>query len=62
MKLKYHIFAGILTGVAGMTMTSCSSDFLKEELTTEYSTDYLNTNQGVDHGGTLQQPSLSLRL
>ncbi|MDD4533479.1 MAG: RagB/SusD family nutrient uptake outer membrane protein [Prevotella sp.] len=48
MKLKYHIFAGILTGVAGMTMTSCSSDFLKEELTTEYSTDYLNTNQGVD--------------
>lgn len=35
-------------GVVAMFSTSCSKDFLKEELTTDRSTDYFNTNEGIE--------------
>lgn len=32
-----------LLALTSMTFTSCSADFLKEELTTQYSTEYFDT-------------------
>ncbi|MBQ8673680.1 MAG: RagB/SusD family nutrient uptake outer membrane protein [Bacteroides sp.] len=49
MKLNKYIIGGAfsLALVAGTT-TSCSSDFLDEELTTKYSTDYFETAEGLE--------------
>ena len=47
MKLKFII--GILvTAIIGLSIGSCSSDFLDEKLTTTYSTDRFTTQDGLD--------------
>ena len=40
MKLNKYMVCGLLATSLTVGMTSCSSDFLDEELTTKYSTDY----------------------
>lgn len=37
-----------LLALTSMTFTSCSADFLKEELTTQYSTEYFDTPEGLE--------------
>ena len=46
-KLKNNIF-GILAVVFALSVTSCGDDFLKEELTSQYSTQYFQTEQGLN--------------
>lgn len=46
MKLTKYIAAGIL-GATMMGFSSCSSDFLDEEYTTGFSTDYFKTPEGI---------------
>lgn len=48
MKYNKYIIAGVLASMVGAGVSSCSSDFLDEELTTKYSTDYFNTPQGLE--------------
>ena len=38
MKFNKYISAGVLAALLGSGLSSCSDDFLKEELTTDYST------------------------
>lgn len=45
-KIK-NIGLGLLA-LTSMTFTSCSADFLKEELTTQYSTEYFDTPEGLE--------------
>ncbi|WP_281228637.1 RagB/SusD family nutrient uptake outer membrane protein [Flavobacterium aquiphilum] len=37
----------VFLAMMGLTIASCSNDFLDEEQTTKYSTDYFNTQQGL---------------
>ena len=37
-----------MLGIAVPVFNSCSKDFLKEELTTSLSTDYFETNEGLE--------------
>ena len=49
--LSYIVYAAAalpLGGVGGGLLSSCSSDFLDEEQTTKFSTDYFNTPEGVE--------------
>lgn len=46
MKLNKYIAAGLLVATAA-GFNSCSSDFLEEEYTTGYSTDYFKTPEGI---------------
>lgn len=45
-KLKYFKLG--MTVVAGLSLASCSSDFLDENLDTKYSTDYFETPEGLE--------------
>lgn len=45
-KLKYFSLGMIAT--AGLSLASCSSDFLDENLNTKYSTDYFETPEGLE--------------
>lgn len=48
MKYKRYIIGGFFAMAAMAMTTSCSSDFLDEELTTKYSTDYFDTEEGLE--------------
>jgi hypothetical protein len=48
MSIKQYIIGGLLATTLVATNTSCSKDFLDEELTTKYSTDYFNTQEGLE--------------
>ena len=48
MKYNKILSIALLSGVLGGLTTSCGDEFLKEELTTEYSTDYFKTQEGLD--------------
>ena len=48
MKYKRYIIGGLLATALVAGTTSCSSDFLDEELTTKYSTDYFDTEEGLE--------------
>lgn len=54
MKFNKYIATGLLVATAA-GFTSCSSDFLDEKLTTDYSTQYFETPEGI------QALTLSLR-
>ena len=48
MKYNKYILGGLLATALTTGLTSCSSDFLDEELTTKYSTDYFDTEEGLE--------------
>lgn len=48
MNIKKYIFGGLLATTMMAGVTSCSSDFLDEELTTKYSTQYFETPEGLE--------------
>ena len=48
MKLNKYIIGGVFSLALAAGTTSCSSDFLDEELTTKYSTDYFETAEGIE--------------
>lgn len=48
MKYNKIIPAVMLAAIVGVSSTSCSDDFLEEELTTTYNTDYFKTQEGID--------------
>lgn len=48
MKYKKYIVGGLLATALVAGTTSCSGDFLDEELTTKYSTDYFDTEEGLE--------------
>ena len=48
MNIKHYMISGLLATTMVAGMTSCSSDFLDEELTTQYSTQYFETEQGLE--------------
>lgn len=48
MKIKNYIVYGLLGACTLQGATSCSSDFLDEELTTSFSTDYFETAEGLE--------------
>ena len=53
MKKTTYLYIGIIAAINPLTLlTSCGDGFLKEDLTTEYSTDYFNTNEGVEELAT----------
>jgi hypothetical protein len=43
-----NIIHSLLVFVFLLNITSCSKDFLKEELTTQYSTQYFQTQEGLE--------------
>lgn len=47
MKFNKYIALGLLASSLGAGFTSCTEDFLNEELTTKYSTSYFETPQGL---------------
>lgn len=47
MKYNKYIATGVLAALLGGGFTSCSEDFLDEEYTTGYSTDYFKTPEGI---------------
>ncbi|MDE6390108.1 MAG: RagB/SusD family nutrient uptake outer membrane protein, partial [Duncaniella sp.] len=47
MKFNKYISVGVLAALLGSGLSSCSDDFLKEELTTDYSTQYFETAEGI---------------
>lgn len=57
MKINKLLLAAVMVGTVGATITSCSSDFLDENLTTQYSTQRFNTQDGLDElvTGTYQK-------
>ena len=48
MNVKKYMISGLLATTMLAGMTSCSSDFLDEELTTKYSTQYFETPEGLE--------------
>ena len=48
MKYNKYIIGGLLSVTMAAGMTSCSSDFLDEDLTTKYSTQYFDTPEGLE--------------
>lgn len=48
MKYNKYIIGGLLAATVTAGMTSCSKDFLDEELTTKYSTQYFETPEGLE--------------
>ena len=48
MKLNRILFAALIAGATGSSITSCSESFLDENLTTQYSTDRFKTQEGLD--------------
>ncbi|MDE7407373.1 MAG: RagB/SusD family nutrient uptake outer membrane protein [Muribaculaceae bacterium] len=47
MKFNKYISVGVVAAMLGAGFTSCSEDFLGEKLTTEYSTQYFETPEGI---------------
>lgn len=52
MKINRIFFVALMTSTIGACITSCSSDFLDEKLTTQYSTDRFKTTEGLDELST----------
>ncbi|WP_071147680.1 RagB/SusD family nutrient uptake outer membrane protein [Bacteroides ihuae] len=52
MKINKILFAALIASTTGICITSCSSDFLDEKLTTQYSTDRFKTTEGLDELST----------
>ncbi len=48
MKINKLILSAVVVGTIGASITSCSSDFLNEDLTTQYSTQRFTTQDGLD--------------
>ena len=48
MKLNRILFAALIASITGSSITSCSESFLDENLTTQYSTDRFETQEGLD--------------
>ncbi len=48
MKIRNYIIGTLLGALTFNGATSCSSDFLKEELTTKFSTEYFETAEGLE--------------
>ena len=48
MKCNRYMIGGLLAATLTVGVSSCSSDFLDEELTTKYSTDYFDTEEGLE--------------
>ena len=48
MKYNKYIIGGLLATTLTAGMTSCSGDFLDEDLTTKYSTQYFETEEGLE--------------
>ena len=48
MKYNKYIIGGMLAITLTTGMTSCSGDFLDEDLTTKYSTQYFDTSEGLE--------------
>ena len=48
MNIKHYMISGLLATTMVAGTTSCSSNFLDEELTTQYSTQYFETEQGLE--------------
>ena len=48
MKLNKYIIIALAGAATLLAASSCSEDFLKEELTTKRNTEYFNTNEGVE--------------
>ena len=48
MKIRNYIIGILLGALTFNGATSCSSDFLKEELTTKFSTEYFETAEGLE--------------
>lgn len=48
MKLYRYIIGGLLATTMAAGMQSCSGDFLDEDLTTKYSTQYFDTQEGLE--------------
>ena len=48
MKYNRYMIGGLLAATLTVGVSSCSSDFLDEELTTKYSTDYFDTEEGLE--------------
>ena len=48
MKLNKYLMGGMLAMTLSAGMTSCSGDFLDEDLTTKYSTQYFDTEEGLE--------------
>jgi hypothetical protein len=48
MNIKQYIFGGLLATTMLAGTTSCSGDFLDEELTTKYSTQYFESPEGLE--------------
>ena len=48
MKLNRILFAALIAGATGSSITSCSESFLDENLTTQHSTDRFKTQEGLD--------------
>ncbi|WP_321426382.1 RagB/SusD family nutrient uptake outer membrane protein [uncultured Bacteroides sp.] len=57
MKINKILLAAVMVGTVGTSITSCSSDFLNEDLTTQYSSDRFKTQDGLDElvTGTYQK-------
>jgi starch-binding outer membrane protein, SusD/RagB family len=57
MKINKILLAAVMAGTVGTSITSCSNDFLQEDLTTQYSTQRFNTQDGLDElvTGTYQK-------
>lgn len=48
MKLRKYIYGILMAAFFSMHMSSCSEDFIDEELITQQSTDYFHTQEGID--------------
>lgn len=48
MKFNHILYSLAFAALGGTTLTSCSDSFLEETLTTDYSTDYFKTQEGID--------------
>ena len=48
MKYNRYMIGGLLAATLTVGVSSCSSNFLDEELTTKYSTDYFDTEEGLE--------------
>ncbi len=48
MKINKLLLAAVMAGTVGASITSCSKDFLDENLTTQYSTQRFTTQDGLD--------------
>jgi hypothetical protein len=48
MKIKQYMIGSLLATIMVAGTTSCSSDFLDEQLTTKYSTQYFEEPEGLE--------------